>query len=111
MDKSWGTYPREVVGSSFRVELGFHELRVFLSDRDKPRIIKTEELQRAEAQPDGSTKLAIRFKRDLAVPTSGTESMALVAAVNSLLNERRATELRDKKAAEALRQQLRQRRR
>jgi len=102
---SWG-YPREVEGSSFRVELGFHKLRVWLSGDDTPKVVKTEELQSAESQPDGSTKFAIRFKRDLIIPTSADESLQLVNAINALIDERRATELRDKQAAEALKQKL-----
>ncbi len=99
----WG-YPREVRGASFRVELSFHEVHVWLSSDEKPRVIKAEELQGAESQPDGSTKLALRFKRDLIVPSSAAESSKLVVALNALLNERKAVELRDKEAAEALKQ-------
>jgi hypothetical protein len=106
VDGSWGTYPREVEGSSFRVELGFHKLRVWLSGDDTPKVVKTEELQSAESRPDGSTKFAIRFKRDLIIPTSADESLKLVNAINALIDERRATELRDKQAAEALKQKL-----
>jgi len=102
----WG-YRREVEGSLFRVELGFNELHVWLSGEEKPRVIKTGELQSAITQPDGSTKLAIHLKKDLVIPTSADESLKLVDALNALLNERKAVELRDKEAAEALKQKLR----
>jgi len=88
------------------VQLGFNELRVWLSGEEKPRIIKTEELQSAKSQADGSTKLAIRWKKDLVVFTSADESLKLVDALNALLNERKAVEIRDKEAAEALKQKL-----
>lgn len=97
---SWD-YPKKVEGSSFKVELSFHELRVWLTGEEKPRVIKTEELQGARSEPDGSTKLDLHLRRDLTIPSSAAESLKLVDALNALLNERRATEVRDKEAGQA----------
>jgi len=90
-----------VEGSSFKVELSFHELRVWLSGEKKPRLVKTEELQGDKSEPDGSTKLELRFKRGLIIPSTADESLKLVDALNVLLNERETTELRDKEAGRA----------
>ena len=100
-------YPRKVEGSSFRLELGFKELRLWLSGDDKPKSINTEKLQSAKTQPDGSTKLALQFERDVTVPTTAEESAKLVEALNSLLGERKAAELRGEQVARELRQRLR----
>ena len=100
-------YPRKVEGSSFRLELGFKELRLSLSGDDKPKSINTEKLQSAKTQPDGSTKLALQFERDVTVPTTAEESAKLVEALNSLLGERKAAELRGEQVARELRQRLR----
>lgn len=95
-------------GSSFRVELGFNELRLWMTGSDKPRLIKTSKLQSARTQPDGSTKLALKFERDVTIPTTMEESVKLVEAQNALLGERIAAELRDEQAARELRQRLRE---
>ena len=101
-------YPKTVEGASFRVELGFHELRLWMTGGDKPRLIKTGKLQSPRTQPDGSTKLALQFERDLIIPTTVQESVKLVEALNALLGERTAAELRDEQAARELRQRLRE---
>jgi hypothetical protein len=103
---SWD-YPRTVEGSSFRLELGFNELRLWLSGDDKPKLISTGKLQSIKAQPDGSTKLALELERDVTVPTTIEESAKLVEALHALLGERMAAQLRDEQAARELRRTMR----
>ncbi len=101
-----GDYLREFTGSSFRVKLEFHELTLWLAGEEKPRVIKTSELRGVKTLPDGSTKLDLQFKKDVIIPSLAAESLWLADAVNVLLAERRATELRDKEAAQELKRRL-----
>ncbi len=86
-----------ITGVSFTAEIGFEQI-VFTFPNDavetERHAVKPEDIQSISIEPDGSTRLAIRFHRDLMIPTSKDESAKLQIALERVLGEVKAVELR-----------------
>ncbi len=86
-----------VTGVFFTAVIGF-KLIVFTFRKDEVETerhtVKPEEIQSINTEPDGSTRLAIRLHRDLTIPASKDESAELQIALQRVLGEVKAVELR-----------------
>ncbi len=86
-----------IAGVFFTAEIGFKQI-VFTFREDgaetERHVVKPEDIQSVSVEPDGSTKLAIRLHRDLTVPTTLDESSELEIALERVLEEVKAVELR-----------------
>src|SRR5262245_57279853 len=89
------TYPGEVSGANFRMELSFKEVRIWIANHPGPTVIKSSDLQSVATLLDGSTKVAVALHRDVIVPTSKGESERVVNALNALMDEQDDVRLRD----------------
>src|SRR3972149_7622464 len=89
-------YPSRITGAAFNAEIGFYRSKFWLADEGKRRLVRTSDLRSVRIQPNGYTKLVLRLRKDLLIPTSHSEAIQLVKALNALLSERRAVEQRNR---------------
>ena len=87
-------YATMMTGAGFTVEIGFDRLRIWLADQRRIKKVKTSDLESVSIQPNGHTKLALRLQKDFVIPTSHKEAVQLVNALDSVIAERRAVDLR-----------------
>ena len=102
-----------VTGALFTAEIGFK--RIVFSFRkdgveDERHTVSPEEIQSVNIEPDWTTRVAIRLHRDLIVPSSKDESAELQLALERVLGEVKAVELRRIEAGKEARTGLPQRR-
>ncbi len=99
-------YPSKIAGAAFTAEIGFRRIKFWLADQDRRRLVNVSNLQSVVVEPNGYTKLVLRLQKDVVIPTTSTEALGLVKALNPLLSERRAADQRDREAGrEARRKQ------
>ena len=92
-------YATTITGAAFTVEITFSRLRIWLADYKRLKTVKSSSLESVRIQPNGYTKLILQLKGDLIIPTSHGEAVQLARALNSLISEKRAVEIRRKQAA------------
>ena len=92
-------YATTITGAAFTAEITFNRIRIWLADYKSLRIVKSSILESVSIQPNGYTKLILQFNADLVIPTSHGEAVQLARALNSLISEKRAVEIRRKQAA------------
>lgn len=69
--------------------------------------MKTSTLETVETLPNGYTRLVLRLRGDLVIPTTHPESLQLVRALNAIISERHAVEHRRHQAGKESRIGLR----
>lgn len=87
-----------ITGAAFTAEIGSRRIRFWLAYESRKRTIEVSDLRSVRIQPNGYTKLVLRLRKDLLVPTSHHEATQLVKTLNALLSERRATAQRRREA-------------
>ena len=92
-------YATTITGAAFTVEITFSRLRIWLADYKRLKTVKSSSLESVRIQPNGYTKLILQLKADLVIPTSHGEAVQLAGALNSLISEKRAVEIRRKNSA------------
>lgn len=92
-------YATTITGAAFTAEITFSRLRIRLADYKRLKIVKSSSLESVRIQPNGYTKLILQLRGDLIIPTSHGEAVQLARALNSLISEKRAVEVRRKNAA------------
>lgn len=92
-------YPLRISGAAFSADISFYRVKFWLADEGKRRIVRTSDLCSVRIQPNGYTKLILQLRKDLLIPTSHTEAVQLVKALNALLSEWSAVEQRREQAA------------
>jgi len=85
-------------GAAFSAELRFTRLKFWLLDEGKTKSVRTSDVQSVAIQPNGYIKIVVRYGKDLTIPTSSSEAVQLVKAVNALISEITSVELRKKGA-------------
>ncbi len=91
-------YPSKIAGAAFTAEIGFRRIKFWLTDQDRRRLVNVSNLQSVAVEPNGYTKLVLRLQKDVLIPTTRTEALGLVEALNALLSERRAADQRGREA-------------
>jgi len=98
-----------VTGALFTAEIGFKRI-VFSFRKDgvehERHTVNPEEIQGVNIEPNWSTRLAIRLHRDLVIPSSKDESTELQLALERILEETKAAELRRIEAAKETRTRM-----
>jgi len=92
-------YATTITGAAFTVEITFNMLRIWLADYKRLKAVKSSSLESVRIQPNGFTKLILQLKADIVIPTSHGEAVQLARALNSLISEKRAVEIRRKNSA------------
>jgi len=92
-------YATTITGAAFTAEITFKRIRIWLADYKSLRIVKSSSIMSVRIQPNGFTKLILQLKADIVIPTSHGEAVQLARALNSLISEKRAVEIRRKNAA------------
>ncbi len=91
-------YHKAIDGVAFRAEIRFESVRFWLPDQRRVRVVRTSNLESVGIQPNGHTKLVLRLQKDLIIPTTSREAVQLANALDVLLGEWRAVELRREQA-------------
>jgi len=98
----------KINGAFFAAEIGYEKI-VFTFKRGvetERHEVRPSDIRSVSVESDGSTKLAIRLHRDLTIPSTRAESMTLRDALERVLEEVKAADLRMKEARRELRVEM-----
>jgi len=95
----------KIDGAFFTAEIGYERIVLTFKHgvETERHEVRPADIQSISVDPEGSTKLAIRLHRDLTVPSTQAESVTLRDALERVLEEVKAVELRNEEAGRELR--------
>jgi hypothetical protein len=85
---------RTIVGSAFKAEVGWEEVRFWIALEAKTIVVKSSKIRAATMLENGYTKIDVGSGKDLILPTSAAESAELARSLNALISEHAAVGLR-----------------
>ena len=85
---------RTIVGSAFKAEVGWEEVRVWIASEARTITVKSSRIKAVTMLEDGYTKIDVGSGKDVILPTPVAESAELARSLNALISEHTAVGLR-----------------